>query len=276
MKRLLFISLFICGLCSGYFAARHPALEEILPVPLRSSPAGKSALRPTALSSQRASAASQPPLDRLRRQHVRASSDAGGSRTATWPALAALVALKEKSPPQVTTTLFNDRSELSDAFKALFDLTPAEAEQIQSSLAASRQRIETAMAQNAQVTRADETALVVTVPPFDASDLLDPTLDSLKQVLGDERYRAFLILEEKELSTALNNYGAQRRVFTITKGTNPAQPFQIDDNWRNKEGGMTVSTAFAEVQALPRKYQWLLPKLGPIEQLKPPAPPAKK
>lgn len=187
-----------------------------------------------------------------------------------------LAEIQKQKLATVRAELLDAGGKVATSFIRLFDLSEDQAARLQAAVDQGKAQLAQSTAQNAKLSRSDQSAMVVTVAPFDASKLYEPVMDAFASVLGREKYGAFTTLLEGELSRTLNNFGAEKRTITITRSDDPTRPFQIIDNRMGIAGagtvggGGTLRVRFNDEASIPAQYRWLGSIIGPLEQLKTP------
>jgi hypothetical protein len=143
----------------------------------------------------------------------------------------------------------------------LFQVTPAEREQLQRALDdAEAQTTKLAMA-NATV-KVEADALVATIPPFEGgADIYDGVMDAFARSLGPERNQAFVTLQASQLSNALSGFGAERRTVTITRESRPNGESQLSIRDERKGTNSNSSSGsgmpLADIGRLWEQFPWL-------------------
>jgi hypothetical protein len=98
----------------------------------------------------------------------------------------------------------------------LFNLNPAEIEALQGIATTTRTRLAQHASETAMLARADASSVAIVVPPSaQAGEIYDGLMTGIQNILGVDRYTAFLTLEGDALSKAFGGFGAYQQNITV-------------------------------------------------------------
>jgi len=217
----------------GFFVMLAVAIAEAVLLALRSSvPANEQAkaaidAEPAPISSGSGVEATGPMLPQgLNRTE-------GTDPSAAW--VKRLLELKHNRQIVFDVRLFDPTGVMNPALAELLGLTPEQHEAVATVLGQTKALVQSFIETNAKVSRTSDGVIEVTLTGrSDAGQLHDELLANVRQMIGEEKYGAFVSLIGDSIETSFDYFGARDRVITINpkKAAGGRTEFHLEDRFR--------------------------------------------
>jgi hypothetical protein len=167
-----------------------------------------------------------------------------------------------KFQPKISVPLFNGDT-INQDFVALFDLSPQQIDKMRNLVSAVKMRIAQIEAAHAVIEPKGDSEFLISVPPFPTEGGLvyNDMLDSIRKILGDERYVFYMAMPSHDLeSTTFRGFGLSESMIDL-------KPF--DEKNGTASGSFTVdpetkyikSHVYTNSELFPEDYPELYKKM---------------
>jgi hypothetical protein len=155
--------------------------------------------------------------------------------------------------------------QLNEDFAAVFELSPAEAQRLRASIAATRARLDALEASHAQIVAEGNGRFTVTVPPFpeEGGAVHDDFVAALRGLLGEERWSYYTRISEAdfEQSSEFGGFGLTQSVFHVRTGQDgPGHP-SLSSSGSRQDSGTWTREINGDLELFRNQYPLLYEKM---------------
>lgn len=194
-----------------------------------------------------------------------------GTAAATLEPMRLLAQLEKKNWVHPEMTFVSQTGTLTESFKVLFNLTPAEQQALQSTVDRARERLAELERLNATVTQRPDGKIEIKVKAFAAEggQVYNDLMREFANTLGSERDEVYRSLGAEQVEMALSRFGAAERTVTVSRKTpeaanpNAGKLIVVRDETRTRSSSTTNSGDYHDLADVATRIGTLVRLLPP-------------